>query len=430
MANKRKAGPALPQLREVAVAALRPNPWNPNVVAQHKMAALTRTVRHDGRLLSVPLVRPVEGGFEILDGEHRYEAAKAAGVETMTVLVVEASDQEARARTIAMNQIRGVADPVKQAALLAELARNEADAVAALSGEPDVPLREALGFDEREWARAISQQADLADDGFDLKAAMAGPAGQEMLERVKPGQIWRLHRHRLMCGEARKKADVRALLAGAKPRLMISDPPYGVEYDPEWRKDAKPGRLRWQPRSLDYMAVTNDDVVDWREAWQHFPGDVCYVWHAGIHTLQVAAGLEACGFQIRAQIIWVKPMMVISRGHYSWRHEPCFYAVRNGAQAAWIGGPEENTVWEIQRDKPGPGAHATQKPLEAMGHPIRNHEGDVYDPFVGSGTTLIAAGRLGRRAFCMDIEPRWCSATIVRWEAETGETAVLAEDST
>jgi DNA modification methylase len=428
MSNKRTAGPARPELREVAVAELRPNPWNPNVVPEHRLQALARTVRRDGQLLSVPLVRPVEGGYEIVDGEHRWEAAKAAGVERMTVLVVEASDQEARARTVAMNQIHGEPDPARQAALLAELARNEAEAVAALAGEPDIPLREALGFDEREWARVIGLQADLAGDGFDLEAAMAGSAGQALLERVKPGQIWRLHEHRLMCGDATKKADVRALLHGAKPRLMVTDPPYGVSYDPEWRKEAKPGRLRWQPRSLDYMAVANDDVVDWREAWQHFPGDVCYVWHAGIHTLQVAAGLEACAFEIRAQIIWVKPVMVISRGHYSWRHEPCFYAVRSGAQAAWIGGPEENTVWEILRDKPGPGAHATQKPLEAMGHPIRNHEGDVYDPFVGSGTTLIAAERLGRTCWAMDIEPRWCSATIARWEAETGESAVLAEE--
>jgi len=327
MTNKRTAGLTQPELREVAVAELRPNPWNPNVVPEHRMQALERTVRRDGRLLSVPLVRPVEGGFEILDGEHRYQAAKAAGVETMTVLVVEASDQEARARTVAMNQIRGEADPVEQAALLAELARNEAEAVAALVDEPDVPLREALGFDDREWARATSQPVDLGDDGFDLEAAMAGPAGQELLERVKPGQIWRLHEHRVMCGDATQKADVHVLLAGAKPRLMVTDPPHGVEYDPEWRKEAKPGRLRWQPRSLDYMAVANDDVVDWREAWQHFPGD-------------------------------------------------------------------------------------------------------VYDPFVGSGTTLIAAGRLGRRAFCMDIEPRWCSATIARWEAETGESAVLEEELT
>jgi len=142
---------------------------------------------------------------------------------------------------------------------------------------------------------------------------------------------------------------------------------------------------------------------------------------------EVQQGLEACGFEIRGQIIWVKPHIVISRGHYNWQHEPCFYGVRRGQDAGWIAGRDETTVWQISRDGPNISDHATQKPVECMAHPLRNHHGDVYDPFVGSGTTLIAAERFGRAAFCMEIEPRFCDVVIARWEAEMGESAVRAE---
>ena len=119
--------------------------------------------------------------------------------------------------------------------------------------------------------------------------------------------------------------------------LMVTDPPYGVEYDPTWRNEAG---VSFSPRT---GRVSNDDRADWRDAWQLFPGEVAYVWHAGIYASTVAGSLVACGFGIRSQIIWMKPRLVLSRGHYHWQHEPCWYAVREGATGHWQGarGPRD-----------------------------------------------------------------------------------------
>lgn len=177
--------------------------------------------------------------------------------------------------------------------------------------------------------------------------------------------------------------------------------------------------------------MRNDDRADWREAWALSPSDVAYVWHGGLHAAVVEASLEAASFELRAQIVWVKQALVLSRGDYHWQHEPCWYGVRRGATAQRVGDRKQTTVWEIPNANLHSGGtkddadtdHSTQKPVECMERPIRNHAGDVYDPFVGSGTTLIAAERQGRRCFAMEIEPRYAQVAIERWEAFTGRKA-------
>ena len=139
------------------------------------------------------------------------------------------------------------------------------------------------------------------------------------------GDLWVLGRHRLLCGDATHATGVARLLNGKKPHLLISDPPYGVDYDPSWRNEAGVSATARTGK------VTNDDRADWREAWALFRGDVAYVWHAGVHAKTVAESLEAAGFAVRSQIIWSKPRFVLGRGDYHWQHEPCFYAVRKSA---------------------------------------------------------------------------------------------------
>ena len=189
-----------------------------------------------------------------------------------------------------------------------------------------------------------------------------------------------------------------------KPHLMVTDPPYGVNYDPAWRNqrglnhsDRKSGR------------VENDDRADWREAWALFPGDVAYVWHAGWFTSTVQASLEASGFEIRAQIIWAKDRFALSRGHYHWQHEPCWYAVRGTAH--WKGDRSQSTLWSIpSREDRGHG-HGTQKPVECMRRPMLNNSSPgqaVYEPFCGSGTTIIAAETTGAICHAHRDQPRLC----------------------
>src|SRR5262245_35544674 len=181
---------------------------------------------------------------------------------------------------------------------------------------------------------------------------------------------------------------------------MVTDPPYGVEYDPMWREEAGLGPQR------QTGPVSNDDRVDWTPAYQLFPGHVAYVWHAGVHAVEVAAGLSRAEFEVRSQIIWAKQHFAMSRGHYHWQHEPCWYAVRNGRPSRWRGDRKQSTIWNVPNLNPMGGdraepktGHGTQKPVELMRRPILNHteRGEVvYDPFLGSGTTLIAAEQTGR----------------------------------
>ncbi len=204
---------------------------------------------------------------------------------------------------------------------------------------------------------------------------------------------------------------------------MITDPPYGVDYDPQWRqKAADAGTIQRGARATG--KVRNDDKVEWQDAWRHFPGDVAYVWHAGTRSVGAGHSLLISGFEIRAQIIWRKPAMVISRRHYHHQHEPCFYAVRKGKQAHWAGSRSESTVWDIPSER-FISNHPTQKPIDCMLRAIRNHEiRTVYDPFLGTGSTLIAAEHEGRRCIGIELNPEWADIVIDRWQKFAGKEAV------
>jgi DNA modification methylase len=202
---------------------------------------------------------------------------------------------------------------------------------------------------------------------------------------------------------------------------MVTDPPYGVRYDPAWRNRAGLGA------SKRVGTVENDHRADWREAWALFPGEVAYVWHGALHAPTVAESLTACGFEIRAQIIWAKERLVMGRGHYHWQHEPCWYAVRGTGH--WSGDRKQTTLWQIaSRGQDAETTHGTQKPVECMKRPIENNSSPgqaVYEPFSGSGTTLIAAELTGRICHAVELSPAYVDVAVLRWQAFTGEEPVL-----
>jgi DNA modification methylase len=244
------------------------------------------------------------------------------------------------------------------------------------------------------------------------------------------GDTWRLGRHRLTCGDCTDAGVVEAALAGAKPHLMVTDPPYGVDYDPAWREEAaRKGLIGFSPSALG--AVTNDGRLDWSEAWTLFSGNVAYVWHADRFASAVQASVESAGFEIRCQIIWAKTSFAISRGHYNWQHEPCWYAVRKGETGHWHGSKSETTLWNIAREQDRETGHSTQKPVECMRRPIENNSapGDaVYDPFLGSGTTIIACEQTGRACVAIEISAQYCDVAVIRWQNFSGGIATLASD--
>jgi DNA modification methylase len=177
--------------------------------------------------------------------------------------------------------------------------------------------------------------------------------------------------------------------------------------------------------------VSNDDNADWREAWALFPGEVAYVWHAGNKAHIVAESIERSGLEIRAQIIWAKNNIVISRGHYHPKHEPCWYAVRKGKTGHWSGDRKQSTVWNIDKPQKSETGHSTQKPVECMRRPIENNSSPgqaVYEPFAGSGTTIIAAEMTGRSCHAIELAPQYVDVCILRWQEFTGEKATLEGD--
>jgi DNA modification methylase len=283
---------------------------------------------------------------------------------------------------------------------------------------------------------------DLDLTGFDAQEIDSLLFGAEADERADltpelpenpvtlAGDLWMCGPHHVLCGDATSADDVTRLLGDAKPFLMVTDPPYGVEYDPQWRERAGLGRQR------QVGTVRNDHRADWSAAYQLFTGDVAYVWHAGVHAAEVAESLAAAEFQIRSQIVWAKQHFALSRGNYHWQHEPCWYGVRNGRSSRWRGDRTQSTVWQIanlnsfggNRDEPVTG-HGTQKPVELMRRPILNHTecGDrVYDPFLGSGTTLIAAEQTERVCLGLEIDPRYVDVIVRRWQEFSGKAAALA----
>ena len=188
---------------------------------------------------------------------------------------------------------------------------------------------------------------------------------------------------------------------GDRPLLMVTDPPYGVEYE-----NGK-------------GAVTNDDRSDWSEAWALFRGDVAYVWHAERTAIDVGNQIRKAGFDVRSRIVWVKPSLTMGRGHYHFQHEGAWYGVREKATAHWIGDHSQSTVMRLEREDE---LHPTVKPIECMARPIRNHDSEfVYEPFSGSGTTIIACEQLGRKCRAIEISPGYVAVAIQRWVDATGK---------
>ena len=280
----------------------------------------------------------------------------------------------------------------------------------------DIDL-DLTGFnaDELESLLAIVPEDEETNEGEDTEA-QEDRIG-ELLDKwgVVRGDLWLCGDHRLLCGDSTSADDVSRLLDGAVPKLMATDPPYGVKYEASWRETAFKDGRRGDGK------VANDDRADWGEALALFHGDVAYVWHDGLNANVVAKNLLDIGFCLVSQIVWVKNQFIVGRGDYHWHHEPCWYAVRKGARHGFTDDRTQSTVWTIAKQQNTDTGHSTQKPLECMERPIRNHPGmDVYDPFLGSGTTLIAAHNLRRRCHAMEIEPGYVAVALQRFLDHTG----------
>ena len=384
---------------------------NPRKIPQSAIDKVATSIEQYG--WRQPIV--VDRNGVIIAGHVRWLAATKLGLKQVPVHVAEGlTPSQARAYRLMDNRCN---QETEWDFGLLKLEIGELDT-------PDFDLK-FTGFDPREI------------DEFRTNATDDEAANQVLLPPTKPisrlGDLWWCDAHRVLHGDATNREHVARAQGELRPQLMIIDQPYGVDLNPIWREEAGLGS------AVQIGRVANDNRVDWSAAHRLFLGDVAYVWHAGIHSGLVAAGLQDVGFEIRAQIIWTKPHFVLSRGAYHWAHEPCFYCVRKGAPSHWRGDRTQSTVWPVATLNPFGGknpeetatGHGTQKPIELMRRPILNHTepGEaIYDAFLGSGTTLIAAELTGRVCCGLEIDAKYVDLTVCRWQQLTGRVATLDRD--
>ena len=365
-----------------------PNPENPRLLRDEKFAKLKQSIQDFPKMMSLrPIV--IDNMGMILGGNMRYRALQELGFkeipDTWVKRAEELTAEEKRRFIIADNVGFGEWD-------WDELANNW-----------DVEQLEEWGLDvpnfEDEVLEAKEDDFDVPDGGIDTDIVL--------------GDLFEIGEHRLLCGDSTDADNVLNLLQGKEPYLMVTDPPYGVEYDANGRNEAdRANGKTYGARAIG--KVSNDGNADWTLAWALSPSKVAYVYHADKYSPIVAKSLEDCGFVLRNLIIWVKNNIVISRGNYHHKHEPCWYAVKKGNKGNWAGDRKQTTVWDINKPQKSETGHSTQKPIECMARPIGNHDGDVYDPFLGSGTTMVAAHQLNRKCYGMELDPKYCQVIVDR----------------
>jgi len=390
------------KLETVPCDTLSFDPANLRKHGKKNIDAIKASLRRFGQ--QKPIVVDAKG--IVLAGNGTLAAAQELGWKEIQIVRTDLAGTQATAFGIADNR----------SAELAEWDEKLGDVLASLKAE-DFPL-EDIGFDAADLEELSPEAA-----GSDVDAEPQIDKAEELRAKwgVELGQVWQLGEHRITCGDSTSAEVVKRLLGDDRPHLMVTDPPYGVEYDSSWREDAMPEKNT--PNGARGK-VSNDHKADWSEAWKLFQGDVAYVWHAGNMAHIVAQSLLACDLQIRAQIVWAKHQFVIGRGDYHPHHEPCWYAVRKGRTGHYNGDRTQSTLWEIDKPKKSETGHSTQKPIECMERPIRNNSkpGElVYEPFSGSGTTIIACERTGRKCRAIELNPAYVAVAIQRWADATGK---------
>lgn len=429
------------KIERINVAELSLDPSNVRKHDRKNLEAIKASLRKFGQ--QKPIVVDAKG--IVLAGNGTLTAAKELGWTEIEITRTTLQGVEATAFAIADNR----------SAELAEWEDSLADVLKSLA-DANVDLAD-LGFAKGDLDKISKDFA--GDSAIDAEPQIDKAEELKQKWSVELGQLWQLGEHRILCGDSTKTDDVAKVLAGDKPFLMVTDPPYSVNYDASWRADAITGG---ESGDMATGKVMNDDIADWTKTWEIFinqGGVVCYVWHADKYSPVVADSIYASGFELRNLIIWAKDRLSISRGNYHHQYEPCWYAVKKGESAKFtedrtqstlwkniddVTRPDElifvakdeakrvyairgdrSTLWQIPKPTKSETGHSTQKPIECMARPIRNHESEfVFEPFSGSGTTIIACEQLGRKCRAIELNPAYVAVAIQRWADATGKTPI------
>jgi DNA modification methylase len=388
-------------IKMVSLSELRPHPKNPNKHSKEQISRLAKILEYQG--WRYPIKVSNRSGF-ITSGHGRLLAAKHLGLDSVPVSYQDYADDDAEyADIVSDNAIASWAD-LDYSAINSELANFDPSFDIDLLGienfKVDVAEKEGL------------TDPDAIPENVDFK--------------VKPGDVWILGAHRLMCGDSTNSMHMEKLMAGAQANMMWTDPPYNVAYNA-----GKSGK----------DTIENDDMED--SEFRQFltdafslsigfvaPGGAFYVAHADSEGFNFRASLRDSGWLVKQCLIWNKNSLVMGRQDYQWKHEPILYGWRPGAAHKWFSDRSQTTVIDFEKSKKND-IHPTMKPVGLIEYFLNNSsaEGEsVLDIFAGSGSTLMAAERLGRSCFSMEIDPRFASAIVKRWEDYTGLKAELAAE--
>lgn len=334
----------------------------------------------------------------VVGGHQRLKVLMDMGMTEVDCVVVAMDEEKEKALNIALNKISGDWDKDKLALLIADL--QGADFDVSLTGfepaEIDALFKDTL-------------KDGVKDDDFDVGAELAQPT------MTKPGDIWTLGRHRLICGDSTKAETYDLLMGSTKANLVITDPPYNVNYE------GSAGKIK------------NDNMAD--EAFYNFLLDAytqmhsamaddasIYVFHADTEGLNFRRAFADAGFYLSGCCIWKKQSLVLGRSPYQWQHEPCLYGWKKNGKHQWYTGRKETTIWEFDKPKKN-GDHPTMKPIPLLAYPIMNSSMSnsvVLDPFGGSGSTLIACEQTDRICYTVELDEKFCDVIVKRYIEQVG----------
>ena len=394
--------------RRVPASSLIPNPSNWRTHPEEQRAALAGVLESVG-IVDAVIARETPEGLELIDGHLRQETLTG----DIPVIVVDLNDEEAAEVLATFDPLTALAgiDAGKLEGLLDGLT-SESEAVDKMLA--DLKLDAGI-FDEIDEDLDAEPQVDRADE---LREAWGTEAGQ----------LWALGDHRVLCGDSTKAEDVERLMDGAKADMMFTDPPYGVDYSGgiQFQKDGTVQKNNREKLKGDDTAAIYAEFLPVAVSFVYGP---CYMWFAASKARDVFNAVYDSKCEVHALIIWHKTNATYGamNAQYKQRHEPCLYFKPNGSTLRWCGLSTEATVWSQDRDGINE-FHPTQKPIALAAKAIGNHDAaEVYDPFLGSGTTLIAAEQLNRRCFGIEISPAYVAVILQRYADATGKQPTLIE---
>ena len=386
-------------IRKVPVTDINPAEYNPRKDLKPGDPAYEKLKRSMTEFGYVePIIWNEETG-NIVGGHQRYKVLVAEGHTEVECVIVKMSSEREKALNVALNKVTGDWEFEALADLIKDLEAQDFDVT-------------LTGFDAAEIEDLFSQvhDKDATDDDYDVNKAL------EEAAFVKPGDVWLLGRHRLLCGDATKPEDVEKLMDGKKANLVLTDPPYNVDFE-------SANGLKIQNDKQDNDTFYSFLLAAFKNMAEHTsPGGSIYVFHADTEGLNFRKAFIEAGFHLSGVCIWKKNSLVLGRSPYNWIHEPILFGWLRGGKHRWFTGRSETTVWNYDKPKKN-GEHPTMKPVPLLCYPIKNSSqvnGIVMDLFGGSGSTLIACEQIDRICYTLELDPKYATVIVKRYIEQAG----------